>query len=200
MSSTMGSDLDLELRLDLPHTPRHPRPLLHASVGLLLLASTAFVACGKKLTKDECGHLLGHGVGLIAYPSAEVVPVDVDNLHARAKGEVKRAIDEFDRACIGADESDQILCARRAKSSADFVACGPLTKKAYDTGTVAQLAIVKKHTVDECSKYADHGVKVGATSVDDVSKLVHECDTWMEIGTYRCRLGAKDAAAWNACE
>ena len=165
----------------------------------MVLTTTVF-ACGKKLTKEECGHLLGHGVGLVAYPSAEVVPVDVDNLHARAKGDVKRAIDDFDRACVGSAESDQILCARRAKSAADFVACGPMTKKAHETGSVAQLAIAKKHSVDECSKYADHGVKIGAASVDEVSKLVRECDGWMGVGTYRCKLAAKDAAAWNACE
>ncbi len=181
-------------------TPRHPRAAVHAGVGLLVLMASAVSACGKKMTKEECGHLLSRGVGLVAYPSSEVVPVDVDNLHARAKGDVKKAIDDFDRTCLGADESDQVLCARRAKSAADFVACGPLTKKAHETGQLAQLAIPKKHSVDECSKYAEHGVKIGAATVDEVSKLVKECDDWMEVGTYRCRLGAKDAAAWKACE
>lgn len=166
----------------------------------LLVALTMVVSCSKKLTKEECGHLLGHGTGLVAYPSAEVVPVDVENLHARAKGDVKKAIDDFDRACVGADDGDQIMCARRAKNSADFVECGPLTQKALATGAVAQLAIVKKHNSDECSKYADHGVKIGAAVTDDAGKLVQECDVWMEEGTYRCRLSAKDAAAWKACE
>ena len=46
----------------------------------------------------------------------------------------------------------------------------------------------------------DHGVRIGIALGEDVGKLVRECDGWMEVGVYRCRLAARDAAAWKACE
>ncbi|GAC1352275.1 MAG: hypothetical protein NVS3B20_19760 [Polyangiales bacterium] len=170
------------------------------AMGLAVMVASATASCSHKLGQEECAHLMGHGVGLAAFSDTVVVPVDVNDLHQRAHGPSKQALDDFDRSCLGADEGDQILCARRAKTSDEFVACGPIAKRAREAGEVIQLALLKKHNADQCASYADHAVIIGAGTADDAGRLVQECDAWMEIGTYRCRLAAKDARAWAACE
>ncbi len=184
-----------------------------ASVALAAVAVAAVSAtgCGKKLGADECNHLLGRGVGLATGgDGVEVVqkqmgiyggvPLDVDLLRKTARGPVKDAIAEFDAACVGHDDGGATLCGRRAKNMDEFRACGGIVAKAADTGKIARLAVTKKHSVDECSRYAEHAVKIGAGTPDDVSALVKECEDWLEIGFYECRLAAKDAASWNGCD
>jgi hypothetical protein len=57
-----------------------------------------------------------------------------------------------------------------------------------------------KYSVDACSKLAEHGVQVKGITADDVPKVVKQCEDWLEIGFYECRLASKDAASWKACE
>lgn len=165
--------------------------------------------CNRKLTTEECSHLLGRGVALAALQNIpeEVVkqsglygvPIDVEVLRKNARGKPKQAIDDFDRMCPTQNDSGVSLCSRRAKNAEEFKACGGMATRAWETGQSAQDAVMRKFTGDECSKYAEQAVKVGAAKADDVSKLVKDCDTWMEIGIHRCQMAAKDAAAWKAC-
>lgn len=170
--------------------------------GLALFAIVLVVpiaACSRKMKLEDCNHLLGRGVGLAAYAGSAEVPVDIDALRARARGGPKRAIEDFDKACVGALDDGQIACARRANNVAEFAACGGLVTKARDAGIVAAQLVARRHTSDECSKYAEHGVHAGVGTADDAGKLMRECDEVMEEGVYACRLAAKDAAAWEAC-
>ncbi|GAC1541650.1 MAG: hypothetical protein NVS3B10_06170 [Polyangiales bacterium] len=170
-----------------------------ALVPFTLLAAAAVVSCSHKMNDEDCNALLGRGIGLAMYSGSAEVPVDVEALRKRARGAPKRAIVEFDQLCHGADENDAITCTRRANDSAQFVACGPLTKRAREAGEIVQQLIAKRHSADECAKYAEHGVKIGVGTADDAGHLVRDCDEAMEVGVYRCRLGAKDPAAWDAC-
>lgn len=158
------------------------------------------VSCSRKLTEEDCNHLLGRGVGLAAYAGSAEVPVDIEALKKRARRDTKRAAEGFDQACIGADDGGQIACARRAKDVNEFIGCGGLVQKAAEAGSVVQLVIAKIHSADECSKYAEHAIHIGVGTVDDAGKLARECDTPMEVGVYRCRLAANDRAAWDACD
>jgi hypothetical protein len=172
--------------------------------------SLALAGCGKKLAAEDCDHLLGRAVGLAAYEGAEPfqkemgiyggVPVDLALLRKSARGKAKQAIEDFDRACVGADDGGAIACGRRAKSDEEFRACGGMVTKARETATVARVAVTRKHSVDQCARYADHAVKIGAASPDDASALVRSCEDWLEIGFFECRVAAKDKAAWEACD
>ena len=178
---------------------RRGRRVERAAIGLSLVLTTALVACSRKLSQQDCDHLLGRGVGLAAFSGSAEVPVDIDMLRGRARREAKTAIADFDKACVGAPDEAQVTCARRANNNAEFVACGGLVKRARDAGEVVQYVIARQHDSDECSKYAEHGVQIGVASVDDARKLVKECDGVMEEGVYRCRLASKDPTAWVAC-
>jgi hypothetical protein len=169
-------------------------------VGLSLLLVLPVASCSRKLTKEQCDHLLGRGIGLAAYSGSAEVPVDVEALRKRARREAKAAIASFDQACLGASDNGEINCMRRAKDSAEFIACGDITKKAREAGEIAQLVIAKRHNADECSKYAEHGVHIGVGTADDAGKLHRECDEPMEVGVYKCRLVAADKPAWDACD
>lgn len=177
----------------------------------LVLASSSVAGCSRKLTKEECDHLLGRGIALQAQKGIPEpvlkqsgiygVPLDVELVRKTARGKAKQAIEDFDRACLGLEsETGVVLCGRRAKDEAELRACGGLAARALDTGASARLAVTRKFSSDECSKYAEHGVKIGAITPDDVSRLMKECEDWLEIGYFECRTVAKDAAAWKACE
>ena len=172
-------------------------PLL---VGLTLMLAIPVASCSRKLTPEQCDHLLGRGIGLAAYSGSAEVPVDVEALRKRARREAKQAIESFDKACVGSPDNGEVNCMRRAKSSEEFVACGDITKKAREAGEIAQLVVAKRHSTDECSKYAEHGVQIGVGTADDAGKLHQDCDQAMEVGVYRCRLVAKDKAGWDACD
>jgi hypothetical protein len=182
--------------------------IILAMATVMLAPATA--GCSRKLTHEECNHLLGRGVALAALqniPEDVVkqsgifgVPIDVELLRKDARGKAKDAIVEFDRACPLADDGGVAMCSRRAKNEAEFRACGGMATRAWNTGLVARAAVVRRFTVDECAKYAEHGVKISAITADDVSKLIKECEGWMEIGPHECRMQAKDAAAWKACD
>lgn len=182
-----------------------------SALALVGIATAAFAGCGKKLTADDCTHLLGRGVGLATgADGVEVVqkqmgiyggvPLDLELLRKTARGSVKQAIADFDAACVGHEDGGATLCGRRAKNMDEFRACGGIVTKAADTGKIARLAVTKKHSVEECSKYAEHAVKIGAGTADDVTTFVKQCEDWLEIGFYECRLAATDAAAWKACD
>jgi hypothetical protein len=181
--------------------------MARASSGLRSIAVVAFAAlaiapvaaCSHALTDEDCNHLLGRGVGLAAFSGSAEVPVDVDALRKRARGAPKRAIDDFDSACRGTKDDGMSACARRANDVAQFEQCGPLVKKARDTGLVAKQLVARKHDADECAKYGDHAVKIGVVSFTEAGKVVQDCDEPMELGVYDCRLVAKDVAAWDAC-
>lgn len=188
-----------------------PHGSLRLASLLALAALAPLPACSKKLTQEDCNHLLGRGVGLSAYGNGGEplqkemgmyggVPVDVEMLRKTARGPAKQAIADFDKVCIGADDHGQIACGRRANNVQEFESCGGVVSKARETGKIARLAVTKKYSVDECSKYAEHGVQVGAATADDVPKLIKECEGWLEIGFYECRTTAKDAASWKACD
>ena len=182
-------------------------PITHAGALMLALASAG---CSRKLTQEECSHLLGRGVALAALkgiPDDIVkqsglygVPIDVELLRKNAHGRAKAAIEEFDRACPLGNDDGVTLCSRRAKNEAEFRACGGMATRAWSAGTVAREAVQRRFNADECAKYAEHGVKIVAITADDVSKAVKDCESWMEIGLHECRLAAKDAAGWKACE
>lgn len=172
------------------------------SVGVVALAFASVVpvvSCSRKLTDEDCTHLLGRGVGLAAYSGSAEVPVDVEALRKRARGAPKRAIDDFDKACVGAPDDGIVACGRRANDVAQFDACGPVVKKARDTGMVAKQLVARRHDADECAKYAEHAVKIGVATPDEAGTLVHDCDDPMEVGVFDCRLASKDLAGWNAC-
>lgn len=178
----------------------------------LLLATLALAlpACNRKLTGEECNHLLGRGVALAALqniPEAVVkqsgiygVPIDVEALRKSARGRPKEALAEFDAFCPTQDDRGVSMCSRRAKNAEEFRACGGMAARAWEAGLVARGAVLRKFTGDECSRYAEHAVKVSAISADDVSKLVKDCDGWMEIGVHQCQMEAKDASSWKACD
>ncbi len=179
------------------------------ALGVLLASSAA--GCSRKLTQEDCNHLLGRAVGLATYTSGNEaimkdlglyagVPIDLEDLRKNAQGAVKQTITDFDKACVGApDENASVLCARRAKTMADLEACGGSVSKAREAAKIVRLSIRRKYSVDECGKYAEQGVKIGAASADEVSKLIKDCEDWMSVGMYECRTTAKDKAAWNAC-
>ena len=169
-------------------------------VGLALFLVLPVASCSRKLTAEECDHLLGRGIGLAAYSGSAEVPVDVEALRKRARREAKAAIADFDQACVGAPDHGEVNCMRRAKSSDEFVGCGGLVKKAREAGEIAQNVLAKRHSADECSKYAEHGVHIAVGTADDAGKLARECDEPMEVGVYKCRLAAPDKAAWDACD
>lgn len=177
----------------------------------LVLAVPSLAGCSRKLTKEECNHLLGRGIALQAQkgiPEAVLkqsgiygVPLDVELVHKTARGRAKQAIDDFDKACHGIDtDSSVVLCGRRAKNEAEFQACGGMAARALEAGAIAKAAVTRRFSSDECSAYAEHGVKIGAITADDVSKLMKECEGWLEIGYFECRNAAKDPAAWKACD
>ncbi len=176
-----------------------PSSSLRAFVLFAVVLTVPIVACSRKLKLEDCNHLLGRGVGLAAYAGSAEVPVDIDALRGRARGAPKRAIEDFDKVCIGAEEDGQVACSRRANNIAEFAACGGLVTKARDAGLIAAQLVARRHTSDECSKYAEHGVHAGVGTVDDAGKLMRECDEVMEEGVYACRLAAKDAPTWEAC-
>jgi hypothetical protein len=180
-------------------------------LALALLAGSTLGACGKKLAQEDCDHLLGRSLGLYAFnPGTEVlskemgiyggVPVDIAMLRKTARGAAKQAIADFDKACIGADDAGAIACGRRANNAKEFAECGGVVSKAAEAGKIARAAVTRKYSVDDCSKYAEHGVQVKAITADEVPKLVNQCEDWLEIGFYECRLASKDSAAWNACD
>jgi hypothetical protein len=169
-------------------------------VALASLAVFPIAACSRKLTQEDCNGLLGRGVGLAAYSGSAEVPVDIELLKKRARREAKAASEAFDKACVGAPDNGEVTCSRRANDSAQFVACGELVKKAREAGEIVQNVIAKQHSADECSKYAEHGVKIGVGSVDDAGRLMRDCDQIMEIGVYKCRMAAQTVDAWNACD
>jgi hypothetical protein len=177
---------------------------------VLVTLALAIPACNRKLTVEECNHLVGRGVALAALkqiPEDMVkasglygVPIDVDRLRKDARGKAKEALADFDRICPTQDDRGVSLCSRRAKNAEEFQACGGMAARAWETGQVAKAAVMRKFSGDECSKYAEHAVKIGAAAADDVSKLVKDCDTWMEMGVHECRMAAKDAAGWKGCD
>jgi hypothetical protein len=176
---------------------------------LILLTLALAAGCSRKLNQEECNHLLGRGVALAALktiPEDVVkqsglygVPIDVELLRKNATGKAKQAIEEFDRACPTGEGGGVSLCARRSKNEEEFRACGGMAARAWDYAMVARGAVARQFSVDECSRYAEHGVTIGAITADDVSGLTKLCDGWMEIGVHECRMAAKDAARWNAC-
>jgi hypothetical protein len=165
-----------------------------------VLASTGAVACSRKLAQEDCDAFLGRGIGLLAYASASEEPFTVESVRARAREREKKAIAGFDAACVGAADDGQRDCGRYANNIADFAKCGPVTQKARDAAVIAQDALAKKHNADECSKYAEHAVKIGLATPDDAGKYVRECDEFMNVGVFRCRMEANDAATWRGCE
>lgn len=179
--------------------------------GLLaVMLALATAGCSRKLSKEECSHLLGRGVALAALkniPEDVVkqsgiygVPIDVEMLRKNAQGKAKDAIVEFDRACPLGNDDGVTLCSRRAKNDEEFRACGGMALRAWSTGVVARAAVLRRFTVDECAKYAEHAVKIGAITADDVSKTIKDCEAWMEIGIHECQMNAKDGPSWKACE
>ncbi len=176
-------------------------------VVTLALATTG---CSRKLSQEECSHLLGRGVALAALkniPEDVVkqsgiygVPIDVEVLRKNAHGKAKDAIVEFDRACPLGNDDGVTLCSRRAKNDEEFRACGGMAVRAWNTGLIARDAVMRRFTIDECAKYAEHGVSIAAITADDVSKTIKDCEAWMELGFHQCRMNAKDAASWKACE
>jgi hypothetical protein len=179
-------------------------------VLVALTLALALPACNRKLTVEECNHLVGRGVALAAIkqiPEDMVkqsglygVPIDVDRLRRDARGKAKEALADFDRFCPTQDDRGVSLCSRRAKNAEEFQACGGMATRAWETGMVAKAAVLRKFSGDECSKYAEHGVKVSGITADGVSALIKECDGWMEMGLHECRMAAKDAAGWKACD
>ncbi len=171
------------------------------AIALTLCASLPLAsACNRKLTSDDCDRVLSRAVGLIAFPSAEVVPIDLPALRGRAKGEAKAAFASFDQICVGQTDLDVVNCARRAHDGKDFAACGPIQAKAAAAGVPIALVVARRHTADECSKYGEHAVKIGAATADEVGAVVTECDGTLEEGFYLCRMQAKDKDAWKKCE
>ncbi len=178
----------------------------HAAAVMLALAAAG---CSRKLTQEECSHLLGRGVALAALKNIPEdivkqsglygVPIDVEQLRKNAHGKAKDAIVEFDRACPVGDDNGVSLCSRRAKNAEEFKECGGMATRAWNTGLIAKAAVIRRFSVDECGKYAEQGVKIAAITADDVSKVVKECEAWMEIGLHECRMQAKDAATWKSC-
>jgi hypothetical protein len=177
----------------------------------LVLAVPSLVGCSRKLTKEECSHLLGRGIALQAQKGIPEpvlkqsgiygVPLDVELVHKTARGQAKQAIEDFDRACTGLEtDSSVVLCGRRAKNEEELRACGGMAARALEAGAAARVAVTRKFSSDECSHYAEHGVQIGAITADDVGKLMKECEDWLEIGYFECRNAAKDPAAWKACE
>jgi hypothetical protein len=191
----------------MPERRKLPFPMRQA-LALILLAPAVF-SCSRKLTQEECNHLLGRGVALAAIkaiPEPVVkqsgiygVPIDIEALRKTARGKAKEALNTFDGMCPKQDDNGVSMCSRRAKNEEEFRACGGMALKAWDTGLIARSAVMRKFTGDECSKYAEHAVQIKAATADDVSALVKDCDSWMEIGVHECRMAAKDAAAWKTC-
>jgi len=175
-----------------------------------VMVALATTGCTRKHTQEECSHLLGRGVALAALQNIPEdivkqsglygVPIDVELLRKNAHGKAKTAIEEFDRACPLANDNGVSLCSRRAKNEAEFRECGGMATRAWSAGLVARAAVQRRYTVDECARYAEHGVKIAAITADDVSKTIKECEAWMEIGLHECRMKAKDGAGWKACE
>ena len=169
-------------------------------LGAFVTASAGVVACSRKLTQEDCDGFLGRGIGLIAVVSASEEPFIVESVRLRARPSEKQAIAGLDAACVGAADDGQRECSRIAHSVAELEKCGPLTKKASEVARVAQNALPKRHGADECSKYGQHAVAIGASTVDAVGEVVRECDGYMNIGIFNCRMTATDAATWKACD
>jgi hypothetical protein len=195
---------DLLMRTRAPRDARTARPAVRtrrlAALGLLLLGSASTVACARKLTPEDCDALLGRGIGLLAVASAADEPFTVESVRQRARPAEKKAIAELDAMCQGAADHGQRDCALAAKTVDELAKCGPQSKKAREVAEIAQNALAKRHSADACSKYGEHAVKIGAATVDQVGGVVRECDGFMNVGVFRCRMEATDAKGWNACE
>jgi hypothetical protein len=169
-------------------------------LGVFMASSASVVACSRKLTQEDCDGFLGRGIGLLAVASASEEPFTVESVRLRARPVEKKAIAELDAMCVGAADDGQRECSRIAHTIGELEKCGPLTKKARAVAEIAQNALPKRHGADECSKYGQHAVAIGASTVDAVGEVVRECDGYMNVGIFNCRMTAKDAAGWKACE
>ncbi|MFI5300558.1 MAG: hypothetical protein ACHREM_20935 [Polyangiales bacterium] len=175
------------------------RPLVHLTALLTMIVACS--ACeSKNLTEEDCDHLLGRGLALVAFPKEAAPPLDVQSVKQRVRGDAKQATEGFAKACIGKKAEGLVECQRRAGSMDAFEKCGALASQAVSVARKAEGAIAKRHSTDECAAYATHGVECGAGTADDAGRFHRECDDWMEVGVYRCRLGAKNKAAWIACD
>lgn len=183
-----------------PTSPNSSHLRRLAAIGLVLLGGASALACARKLSQEDCDAFLGRGIGLLAVASSADEPFTVESVRNRARPAEKRAIAELDAMCLNAADQGQRDCSRDAHSIAEFEKCGPLTKKAREVAEVAQNALAKRHSADACSKYGEHAVKIGATSVDDVGVVVRECDGFMNVGIFKCRMAATDAKSWKACD
>lgn len=168
------------------------------------------VGCTKKLTQDQCNALLGRSIGMLAYPKGGepknelglyggIPGLDVDRIRKEAQGATKAAVEAYDKACVGSDDQSAFLCARHANDATQLWACGGMVSEAKKAAVLAKDLVPRKYDANECSAYAQHAVAVKAISVDDVGKTVQDCDGWLLIGRYECRMAAKDAQAWKNC-
>lgn len=183
--------------------------------SLVLLGPAVFgsgaLGCAKKLTKDECNAMLGRSIGMLAYPGGSGEPrnelglyggipgLDVEKLRKDAKGPTKTALDAYDQVCIGSTDQAAFLCARHANDATQLWACGGMVSEAKKAATLAKDMLPRKYDANQCSAYAQHAIAVQALTADEVSKAVQDCDTWLPIGRYDCRMAAKDAQAWKTC-
>ncbi len=170
------------------------------ALGIVALGAASAAACGRKLTQEDCDAFLGRGIGLAAYASAKDEPFTVESVRQRARPAEKTAIAQLDAMCVGAADDGQRECMRMAHAATDLDRCGPVAKKAREVGAIAQNALAKRHSADECSKYGEHAVAIGAATFDEVGAVVRECDDFMNVGVFRCRMSATDKARWAACE
>ena len=170
------------------------------ALGVIALGVAATAGCGRKLTQEDCDAFLGRGIGLAAYQSAKEEPFTVESVRQRARPAEKQAIAELDAMCVGAPDDGQRDCMRMAHVAADLDKCGPVVKKARAVGAIAQNALAKRHSADECSRYGEHAVAIGAATVDEVGAVVRECDGFMNVGVFNCRMAANDKAGWAACD
>ena len=171
------------------------------ALGLAVgLAGGATGCTPRAMTEEECDHLLGRGIALVSFPGDPEPRMNVENVKQRARGAAKEALTDFAHACVGAKEDGLVMCQRRVKTDAQFKECGALAQQAYATARATEGAIVKHHTTEQCAKYAEHGVQIGAGTADEVGDFHRDCDGWMEVGVYRCRLAAKDKATWRGCD
>lgn len=190
---------------------KRARRLVRSVCSLACVAAPLFAGgCTKKLTPEQCNALLGRSIGMLAYPKGGepknelglyggIPGLDVDRIRKEAQGPTKAALEAYDKACLGSDDQAAFLCARHANDATQLWACGGMVAEAKKAAVLAKDLVPRKYDANECSAYAQHAVAVKAISVDDVGKTVQDCDAWLAIGRYDCRMAAKDAQAWKNC-
>jgi hypothetical protein len=163
------------------------------------------------MSESQCDDVMSRALALTAFPDRrealnelglpEGIAISMRQVKAVSRPDAQSTLAKYYQSCEAQSSNSVIDCVRDARNVDEMARCSRAAADALAASKLLRKYVLRRPQGEECTKYIDKGIQLGALKLENIQALVRTCpQEWIENGMFECRMSAATKARWNECE